>query len=71
MATVDDVQTTINQLSAMLVEITASPQPSYSVQGVSVSWSEYKDSLIKNIADLQEVLIFLSGPYQMVTVGVS
>ena len=70
MAAVDDIQTTINQLAATLASITASPQPNYSIQGVSLSFNEYKDSLVKNIADLQEVLVMLSGPYQLVSVGV-
>lgn len=55
----------------LIAEITANPMPNYSVNGVSYSWSEYLKTLTDQMAALQEVIIFLSGPYQLVTVGVT
>jgi len=66
----DNINSAIANVSALIAEVTANPQPSYSVQGVSVSWNEYLDQLTKQMAALQEVMIFLSGPYELVSVGV-
>lgn len=70
MAAIDDVQTSINNVASLLAQITANPQPTYSVQGVSISWTEYKSSLTKDLNELTELLVILSGPYQLTTVAV-
>lgn len=61
----DNVNTAIANVSALIVTITANPQPSYSVQGVSIPWSEYLSMLTDQLAKLQEAAIFLSGPYEL------
>ena len=67
----DNVNTAISQVTALIVTVTANPQPTYSVQGVSVPWSEYLSMLTDQLEKLQQSAIFLSGPYELVTMGVS
>lgn len=67
----DNINTAITQVSALIVTITANPQPSYSVQGVSIPWSEYLSMLTEQLEKLQQAAIFLSGPYELVLQGVS
>lgn len=70
-AALANIQTAIQQVSSLIVQVTANPQPNYSVQGVSVPWAEYLSNLIEQQTKLQEVYIFLSGPYELITQGVS
>lgn len=65
------INTAIQQVSSLIAQVTANPQPSYSVQGVSVSWADYLSSLVEQQTKLQEIYIFLSGPYEIITQGVS
>lgn len=66
-----NIETAIEQVSSLIVQITANPQPSYSVQGVSIPWADYLSNLVEQQTKLQEVYIFLSGPYELITQGVS
>lgn len=70
-AALANIQTSIQQVSALIVQITANPQPSYSVQGVSVSWSEYLAQLTEQLNKFMELQVILSGPYQLVTQAVT
>ncbi len=70
-AALANIETAIQNVSSLIAQVTANPQPSYSVQGVSVSWSEYLSQLVEQQTKLQEIYIFLSGPYELVTQGVS
>lgn len=70
-AALASINTAIQQVSSLIQQITANPQPSYSVQGVSISWADYLSQLVEQQTKLQEVFIFLSGPYELVTQGVS
>lgn len=67
----DNINTAIANVTATIASITANPQPDYSVQGVSLSYSSYLSALTKELGELQESAIYLSGPYQLTTVGVS
>ena len=71
MAAVDNINTAILNVTALIAQITANPQPSYSLDGQSVSWSEYLSLLIEKLEALQEASIYLSGPYQIVTAAVT
>lgn len=71
MAALDNINAAILNVSSLIEQVTASPQPSYSVQGISYSWSEYLSMLVEQQAKLQEVAIFLSGPYELVSRAVS
>lgn len=41
MPDLEQLQTIRNQTLARIAELTASPKPSYEIDGQSVSWSEY------------------------------
>ena len=70
-AALANINTAIQQVSSLIAQITVNPQPTYSVQGVSISWADYLSQLVAQQEKLQEVFIFLSGPYELVTQGVS
>lgn len=63
------LQTTIAQWSAALQADSVSPQPSYSLDGKSVSRNEWRTALLKQIADGQDVInqrnptVTWSGPF--------
>jgi hypothetical protein len=42
----ENMQTALANVSAKIAEITANVKPSYSIDGQSVSWSEYYRSLM-------------------------
>ena len=71
MAAVDSINAAITNVAAQIASITANPQPTYSVDGQSVSWSEYLAMLTKQMEDLQEVSIFLTGPYSLVSQAIT
>lgn len=68
---VQAIQTAINNYAGQLATISANPLPTYSVQGVNMTFTEYQKFLAEQIKALQEVLVMLSGPYQLITQGVS
>ena len=65
-----NIQTAINNYAATLAAISASPQPSYSVQGISMTFTEYQSFIVDKMGELNELLVVLSGPYQLVSVGI-
>ena len=44
----------------------ANPKPTYSIDGQSVSWNQYRDSLFKNLDDINKRMIE-SEPFEIVT----
>lgn len=71
MSAIDNINQAILNVSNLIQEITVDPQPSYSIQAVSYSWSEYLSVLTEQQLKLQEVLIALSGPYQVTSIAVT
>jgi hypothetical protein len=53
----------------LLLQITASPQPSYNVHSHSFSWSEYHDMLVREIETLGR-LITQQEPTEVVSQGI-
>lgn len=56
------LQTAIDNIDAVLAEITANPQPSYSIDGQSVSHDAHLETLIRSREKLQLLLIQAEGP---------
>ena len=48
------IQSAITNLEAVLVNITSSPQPSYTLNGKTVNWQEYRDSIVANLKELYQ-----------------
>lgn len=59
----DNLATIRDNYAAALAADSVSPQPSYSIDGKSVSRNEWRDSLLRQIKELNE-LILLASPYE-------
>ena len=64
-----NLQTALDNIAARLAEITASPKPSYSIDGESVSWTEYFSALMAQQSALRTELAQASGPYAVISQG--
>jgi hypothetical protein len=51
-----NLETSRNQISARIVEITASPKPSYNVNGQQVAWTEYLKTLREQLAEINKLI---------------
>jgi hypothetical protein len=49
----DNLKAVKENIAARLAEITASPKPSYSIDGQSVSWTEYFNSLVQQLKEIE------------------
>ena len=56
------------QTLAMIAELTASPKPSYAIDGQSVSWAEYLDRLKRTVAWCNEQLA-VEDPFEFQSQG--
>lgn len=57
------------QILDRIVEITASPKPSYSIDGQSFSWNEYLKTLLEQVKALDEIIAGMQGPTFEITQG--
>ncbi len=64
MAAVDDINSAINNLAAAIKEATVNPKPNYTVDGQSVSWSDYLQNLTTRMESLLKSRQSLGGPFQ-------
>ena len=55
-----------NLLTALATE-SASPKPSYSIDGQSVDWNGYRAALMKQIADCNALLTAAAGSYEVIS----
>lgn len=72
---IDAKRAALTQIIARIAEITASPKPDYSIDGQTVSWRAYLDSLISaQQAEVQSIgellkLMNIIAPYQFQSSG--
>lgn len=66
MSALSDLITTRDNWAAALLADSTSPQPSYSLDGQSVSRQEWRDGLAKGIESLNKTINAMS-PYVVVT----
>lgn len=52
----ENLTTARDQIAANLVEITASPKPSYDIDGQRVEWTDYFKALTDQLARMNELL---------------
>ena len=64
-----NVQTAIDNVAAQLVEITANPKPTYSIDGQSVSWTEHYRALLQTFKDLVALQQMIGGPFEVRSIG--
>lgn len=67
----ENLTTTRQQISDRLAEITASPKPSYSVDGESYSWTEYFEALMRQLEAIDAALQRANGPFEIRSQGVT
>jgi len=66
MSDADTIRTIKSQALANIAEITLSPKPSYSIDGQSVSWTQYLDQLQKTV-DWCDAQLNDEEPFEAVT----
>lgn len=71
MAYLDSLTASQANIAATLASITASPKPSYSIDGQSISWTEYHAMLVAQLKELNLLIAIADGPFEYVTQGVS
>lgn len=59
-----------DQIDAIIASITASPKPSYSVDGKSVSWESYLAMLLDKKETLERAIMMADGPYEARSRGI-
>jgi len=62
----ENLETIKSNLLTALASITASPKPTYSIDGQSVSWGDYYRSLMDQVKAVNE-LINMESPYIVVS----
>lgn len=70
-AEITQMKTARGTLVTALVTACSSPKPSYSVDGQSVSHTEYRESLIRQIKDLDVLINMSEGTGEVITRGVT
>ncbi len=65
-----DLQTALQQVDTLIVQMTANPKPTYSVDGVSYSWESYFAMLCTQREKLEVLIVDAGGPYELITRGV-
>ena len=65
MAYADDLITARDSAAARLVEVLSEKKPSYSVDGQSVSWTEYAAMLRETVKDLNAQIREADGPFEI------
>jgi hypothetical protein len=70
MAYIDDLITARNNFAAKLAAESANPKPTYSIDGQSVSWTEYYKFLSEQVDRLNEQ-INNGEPFEEVSQGVT
>lgn len=62
-----NLETTRNNIAALMAEITTNPKPNYSVDGESYSWGDYLAMLNAQLEGLNKALQTADGPWELNT----
>lgn len=65
----ENLETAITQITARIVEVTASAQPDYSDQGRTISRGTYLTQLQQSLKELLDLRAKTGGPYMVVSQG--
>jgi hypothetical protein len=69
MSAQSNVQDTINNLTAVIKDITTNPKPNYSINGQSVSWADYLATVTDQLNKMLEIQQKINVPYLIQTRG--
>lgn len=64
MAAESDLDMSLDNLAAAIKQATIDPKPNYTVDGQTVSWTDYLHTLITKMETLVKVRQLVAGPYQ-------
>lgn len=67
----DALQNIRNNILNRIAEITAAPKPDYSVDGQSVSWGSYLDTLLKQLEAIDMRIALSQEPFEFVSRGIT
>jgi hypothetical protein len=70
MSYIDDLTTARNNFASKLAEVSASPKPTYNIDGQSVSWTEYYRFLSEQVERLNKQ-INDGEPFEEVSMGIT
>jgi hypothetical protein len=65
----ENLETQIQQIDALIIEITADPRPDYSVQGRSMSFGTYLTQLVDTKTKLVALRATMGGPFLIRSYG--
>ena len=65
------LQQSLTALQAAFLAVCQNPKPSYSINGQSISWNEYRKQLIEDIEATNKLLILAQGPGEFVLEGLT
>ena len=65
----EQLATIKTQTLAIIVTITASPKPTYNIDGQEVEWAEYLAQLQSTIAWVDKQAVQAGGPYEVHSQG--
>lgn len=66
-----DLTTALQNIDTAILNLTANPKPSYSINGQSVQWGEYFKQLTSARQDIANQLVLAQGPGEDVWEGVT
>ena len=66
----ENLRTARSNFIAKLAEVSASPKPSYIVNGQQFSWTEFYTFLTQQIAQIDNLIAAEDGPYEVQVEGV-
>lgn len=64
---VESLYTALENVTARIVEVTATYKPTYSIDGESYSHESYLTSLVASLASIKASITMLEKPYQKTT----
>ncbi len=62
-----DIAQAIANISDTIQELTPHPKPNYTVDGHTLTWADYLDTLTTKLASLLKIQQLLGGPFQRMT----
>lgn len=71
MSNLDLLNTAKTNILNNLTTITTNPKPTYSLDGQSISWSEYHQMLVTQLNTINDLIVIESGPFAFYTQGQS
>lgn len=66
---INSLMETRDNLIALIGSVTQKPKPTYEIDGQKVEWGDYLGQLRQQLASTLQLIIDLSGPYEVESQG--